>query len=506
MPQVKLSAKSTEIRQPTGAWKLTGLTLTWGDILITADEGEALIQDKELVRFSASGNVQLRRGPDRLTATRLTLSGETLVAEGVVLIGPPLQFTTKRLRGKLGQELILEAPLVGTTTGELKIQATELKLEKNGQLTLSGAQIKLWGLRLARVKQLTLRLSDNQSGSGGAALPITYRASSISGNILGLRVPFALQGFNAVAELDQTSKRGVQYGVALQKTLVQRPALIDWRRTPLGVDPALPYPQGWLTARPETTDTLLLADDILSQPSPVRPRVWREAVRADVGFQWQHRRELATRRAGPLLLSRTPEAMASLIYPLGPARSPLTRDAMKTVRWSATLDLAAGRYTEQQLSGNNPTVSASRLGFSAGVTSSPLLVGENLLLGMQFNHTELRYSGRKHFTVGEAAGGLEWKPAPYTGLGVSVVRRGLRGATPFFFDQIDARDEGQFRVRFPLGKKLAGGILARRDLKQGRTFDTEYALSVRGAGIEPRLTYRTLNRQIGLRFSVPAFE
>jgi hypothetical protein len=505
-PQIQLSARSTQGTTPTGAVRLVGLTLTWGDMVITADEGEALVQDGQPMRFTAKGNVLLVRGPDRMTATRLVLTDETLVAEGVVLLGPPLRFQTARLSGKRGEVLTLDAPTVGSTTGELKLRARHLKIEKGGLVSLEGTEIRLWGARLVRVRQLSLNLASDQEGQGGTALPLTYRASAISGQVFGLRVPFAVQGFAALADFDQTSRRGVQYGVLLQKTLTQRPIPGDWRRMPLGVDPTLPLPQAWSVARPSTVDTLLLADDILSQPSPVRPQTWTDAVRADIGVQWQHRREFATRRQGPLLLSRTPEAIYSLLYPLGPARPSITRNAMTTVRWSASLELATGRYEEVRLNESSKRVSAARTGYSAGVASSPLLIGRNLLAGVQLRHTELRYSGDRRFTINETGTGLEWKPAPYTGLGVAVIQRSLRGQTPFLFDQVDARNEGQFRVRFPLGKKLAGGVLARRDLVQNRTFDTEYTIAVRGAGIEPRLTYRTLNRQIGLRFSLPAFE
>lgn len=491
---------------PTGAMRLKGLTLTWGDVVITAEDGELLLQDGQPARFTATGNVLLVRGPDRMTATRLAITNETMVADGVVLIGPPLRFETRRLSGKLGETLTLEAPTIGSTTGELKIQAESLKIEKGGQLELIGAQIKLWGARLIRVRQLSLNLAGDGNNQGGAALPLTYRSSAISGQAFGVRFPFKVYGFNALAELDQTSRRGAQYGLALQKTLAQRPTPGDWRRVPLGVDPNLPLPYAWTVARPEKVDTLLLADDILSQPSPVRTRTWTDAVRADVALQYQYRREFATRRQGPLLLSRTPEAIYSLLYPLGPARNPITRNAMTTVRWSAFLEVATGRYEETRLGETNQTVAANRTGFSAGLASSPLLIGRDLLAGVQLRHAELRYSGDRRFTINETGTGLEWKPAPYTGLGVAVIRRSMRGETPFFFDQVDATDEGQLRIRFPLAGKLAGGVLVRRDLKQNRTFDTEYTIAVRSAGIEPRLTYRTLNRQIGLRFALPAFE
>jgi hypothetical protein len=493
-----------EATQPTGAMKLVGLTLTWGDVTITAQSGEALFQDRELKRFVATGNVLLRRGPDEIRASRLSLSGEALVADGVTLLGPPFRFDAARLHATVGKEYVLEGPTIGASTGELKIRASAVKLTPDGQLNLTEPTIKLWGVRIAKVKRLTLRLSGEGSGQSGPALPLTYRASAISGQILGLRVGFSAAGTSGLADLDQTSKRGVQWGVSLQKTVIRHTTPYDWRRIPFGTDPALPPQAGWLRARPEQLDPLLLNDDLLSQPSPVQPRVWSEAVRADAQVQWQSRRELATRRAGPLLLSRTPEVFAALTYPLGPARQPVTRDAMKTVRWSASLDLVAGKYAEQQLVQKGKRVAATRTGFSAGLASSPLLVAPNVLLGTGFSHTELRYSGGRRFVVGEAAGGLEWKRAPYSGVGVAVIRRSLRGATPLLYDQIDARDEGQLRVRFPVGKNLAGGVLFRRDLTQGKTFDTEFVLGLQGSLFTPGLTYRTLNRQLGLRVTVPA--
>ncbi|MGC4048015.1 MAG: hypothetical protein QM758_29825 [Armatimonas sp.] len=485
---------------------MKNLTLTWGDVVITADDGELLIQDGTVARLSVTGNINLTRGPDHMTATRLAITNETMVAEGVVLIGPPLRFESNRLTGKIGQTLTLDAPTVGSLTGELKIQAKSLQLEKNGQMSLTEAQIKLWGARLIRVKPASLKLGGDQSTQGGPSLPLTYRSSAISGQVLGLRIPFKVYGFNALGDIDQTSRRGVQYGLALQKNLALRSTPGDWRRVPLGVDPKLPMPNAWSVARPEKVDTLLLADDILSQPSQVRTRTWTDAVRADIGIQWQHHREFATRRQGPLLLSKKPEVIYSATYPLSPARVPLTRNGMTTVRWTAFLEAATGRYEEVRLGATNQTISANRTGYSAGVASSPLLVGKDLLAGVQLRQTHLRYSGDKHFNINEIGTGLEWKPAPYAGLGVAVIRRNLRGETPFFFDQVDAADEGQLRIRFPITRKLAGGILARRDLKQGHTFDTEYTIAVRSAGIEPRLTYRTLNRQLGLRFALPAFE
>ena len=487
---------------------LTEPSIRWGDLTMTAKSGTLERANGELGRLELRGDVRILRGPDTLLAEAFTFDGATgiFTATNATLDGPPVRIFAKTLRGSLKDGLTFEGVRFGFRTGELTVSARTGAISPTGRLIANDASVSLWRLKVFRLKTLRGHLgSDGERG--GFTLPLTARSSSVSGQVLGVRVPFSLYGTDALAEVDQTSRRGMQYGLTFKKKLAQGAKATDWQATPFGRDPKLSELTGFTVARPANRDPLALSEEFFSVPSPVKPALWTEAVRADLSLDYQHRRDIAGRRQGPFLLSRQPEARLSVRYPLSPARTPVAGEALKTVRWVATVSASAGNYTETRLGSAPGIVRRSRAGAQLGLESSPLKVGESLLAASKFSLSDVRYSLGGHFRVSEATGGLEWKPAPYSGLGVALINRESTGTSPLFFDQIDAGREGQLRARISLGKSgLALGMLRRWDLAQQRPFDTEYALVGKGDGISPRISYRTLNRQFQFSLSLPALQ
>lgn len=487
---------------------LTEPSVRWGDLVMTAKSGTLERTGTEMGRLELRGDVRILRGPDTLLAEAFGFDGATgiFTATDATLDGPPVRIVAKSLRGSLQGGLTFDGVRFGFRTGELTVAARTGTISAQGRLIARGASVSLWRLKILRLSSLRGHLgADNERG--GVTVPLTARSSAVSGQVLGVRVPFALYGADGLAEVDQTSRRGMQYGLTFKKTIAQGRKANDWQAVPFGRDPKLSPLTSFTVARPASRDPLALSEEFFSVASPVRPALWTEALRADLSLDYQHRRDFAGRRQGPFLLSRQPEARLTMRYPLSPARTPVSGDALKTVRWVGTVNASAGNYTETRLGDAPQIVRKSRAGVTLGLESSPLKVGESLLAATRFSLTDVRYGGGAHFRVSESTGGLEWKPAPYTGLGVALINRETTGVSPLFFDQIDAGREGQLRARVNLGKTgLAVGMLRRWDLTQKRPFDTEYALVGKGDGISPRISYRTLNHQFQLSFSLPALQ
>jgi hypothetical protein len=125
---------------------------------------------------------------------------------------------------------------------------------------------------------------------------------------------------------------------------------------------------------------------------------------------------------------------------------------------------------------------------------------------MTVNYFRYGSAGSPIYRFTESRVTLDYLFYARTMIGGSYIRRDQSGFTPFTFDQVDTQDEGQLRaqVALPGGKfTLAGQI--RYDLRQSRLFDTEVAFAWRGKTIEPRLSYRTQNKQLGFGLALPGF-
>ena len=510
-PPYHLLVEHSTIRREGGSahTSLLGVRIVWGDLTITGRTGEIDEKDGALIRLSVAGDVTLTRGPDVLKGASVTFDGATAAfsASDVSLIAPPLTARGKMLRSTADGTLALDDVALGFRTGEITVRARQARFRPDGKLLLDDAVVRIFGLRIVRLKSLRGSLNGGGGSHQQFSLPLDFRSSAISGQVLGVQIPVALHGLDGTASLDQTSRRGIQYGVSLTRPLASGRPTPDWQAIPFGRDPSLPPLASLTKARSVERETLTLADDLFTLASPVRPALWSETVRAEAFLRYQQRREISGRRVGPLLLSREPEVGGFVRYPLSPARFPLTAGALKTVRWIATGRLEVGRYTETRIAEGGAKVSRARRGLTVGLESSPLKVGRDLLAAMSLSQADLRYESSEHYRLSEAAAGLEWHPSPYAAIGAAVIDRAERGVSPLLYDRADSPSEGQIRARLPLpGTRLAVGALRRWDLRQRHTFDTEYALAVRGDGLVPRFTYRTLNRQFGVTFSLPAFQ
>lgn len=508
----------------------------WGDVTLTADN---IVVDKLTNQIEAAGGAKFTRGDEVIQGGRITLNGDTGVIEvsDAVALSPPFRVEGRTLYRDPQTLRVLDASL-GLRPGgggEIGFRADEIRIGNATKLTLRNAKIYLYGKRLFTVRHLTIPITlDPEYGGTGqstAPPPVTFRLSGISGQALGFGNQFNISSnTNLGVQFEQTTRQGFQYTIGTQTTLVG-PRVEDQGRqlnaTPGGrgeriterqrrqargePEPAPVSPlRQLLTKRvpPPAPDPVLDFVDILPTGNPLS-RPTRTVIRSvSLATTYAHNREFGARRQSALLLSREPEAQIvaniPLYRPLRVTNTEETRQDLRRPRYFGFGQVQVGRYHETRLKEGLTDFSGNRTGLVAGVGSLPILLGRRTLLFGQSAINFSRYDGGQTYTFSETSLATEYIVRERSGIGAAVIRRITTGSTPFLFDQIDTQNEAQLRFQTTGGKesRYTFALLTRFDVKQQTLFDIEFAVARRGQLLEPRFTYKRLNRQFGFSLAI----
>jgi hypothetical protein len=348
--------------------------------------------------------------------------------------------------------------------------------------------------------------------------PITFRITETSGLVAGAGFNFTpYRGIRGGAAVDLTTREGVQGQLSLRHDFFgadprERSRLIA--PIPGAVRPDLagasPLRQ-FLAARPlpPPYDPVLDYVDILPTANalaqPVRPLGRDLHAEALVTY----RKEFSGRRAGPVLLTRLP-ALAlvgrkPLAAPIPANDNSAARTYLHTPHAIITGGLTTGHYEETLPDQpGNPKTTSNRSSALFGVGTTPILVGGSTLLLAQANAESAGYGQGQSYRFAELNLAAQQVTGPRSGIGGAFIFRATNGSSPFRFDQVDAKREAQVRGQLTLGRFTVAGLM-QIDTQQRTAFNEEIALAYRHGTIEPRVAYRTLNRQILFNLAFPGF-
>ncbi|MCC6445574.1 MAG: LPS-assembly protein LptD [Armatimonadetes bacterium] len=153
--------------------------------------------------------------------------------------------------------------------------------------------------------------------------------------------------------------------------------------------------------------------------------------------------------------------------------------------------VSAGYYRER------PSLSRTTRLQAQAALLGPQLGGSAFRTRPELQAIAARYgSGDRYSVVG-----LGWQSdyllrgEPAFGLG--YFKRAASGTTPFLFDRIDLAEELQTRLALG-GAPNRLNLLVQYDLRHGGVYNVEFALNWRYHCLEPRLTWKTRQRAVGL--------
>lgn len=506
---------------PNGArWILTNSALTMGDVRFQADH---IVVYQKTYRVEATGNVVLTRGDETVRAESFVFEGEdtSFVATNAVVVSPPFYVSGARITrtavGLIAQNALLSP--CAENKGEIRFVAQQIEIVDNRYAVLRRPTLYLFGTRLVTLPRYRIVLPRGRGSERDEyrfSVPLRVRQSRISGVVLGIGSRFYLgEQIGGSFAADLPSKRPLQYAVSLGRDFlpdqpVDRPRglFADPTRRDAVLAPGASPLREFLRARPlaPLPDPILDFEDISSTQSPLS-RPTRTTTRALVGeINLTGNREVGDKRQGDLLLSRLPEVRLAGRLPLGtqppPADNEAARRYVRAPRVLLSGEASAGRYAERALEQSRMRVSRTRTLASVGLETLPLLLGERLLVLPRAAVTLQRYSGGQAYRHLEASLAADYVLGTRTAVGAAYIRRFTGGQTPFTFDQIDTKNEAQARAQLGLGK-LTLALLGRYDVDQGRVFDFEITVGLRGRCLEPRLSYRKLSQQIGFTLAFP---
>ena len=498
-----------------------GAIFTMGDLRIEADR---IVWDRLKERGEATGHVLVQRGDELLRGEGFVFDGanETFEAKETTLVSAPFTVRAKTLTRQNG-ETVLAEPRIGVGPGqEFGFSADEASLrgtQRMATLHLRNATFSLIGKRLFRVRSITLPLNSRGRGGESSGLNALFalRSSSLSGLGISVGLPFTLaRGVYGEARMDVTTRGGIQpvftarhdfFGPLPQ---TERPIFA----LPGDIAPALadasPIRQ-LVTARPlpPPYDPILDYSDILPEPNTLSHPTRALERNGFIEGNFSYHREFSGGRRGPVFFSRLPEIVTAVRFPLAPpvpaADNEATLQFLKTPRLTVRGEASIGRYREiQAREPERPHVAANRNRLLLGVGIAPCLLGPHFLLTAETSLHVRRYSGSKEYQVMENNISAQYVLAARSALGAAYIRRAAHGESPFLSDQIDARNEAQLRAQYAFPKgHYALAALARYDLDERKAFDYQFAISYRQGVVEPRLAYRTINRQIVFNIAFP---
>jgi hypothetical protein len=496
------------------------------DAPINIEARGEIVQEREDGPVVASGGVTLTQGNVRLTAEQLTADPNTgdVTAEGDVVFTDPertvrgrtLSYNaySRRVRATdvetVVQGVIIRAQSIDAvstrytvgratvTTCELprphyRLTARSVVLIPNNRIVARRVGIWLFGTRLFVVPRLTARIGAGQGEGGRTPFPRLGR-NSRDGFFVANVVPLIARprltldldarlslrrGLTGGLEAAAPGGKQLQYIGALkirEESSTQRTRFLEVDRLPevgvLWVSPApawrsdqeppqrrpdtqvqpkdaVPAPQ--VTddeERPAFRSLRQVGSDVAHQPDLLRPPTrgrWYLRAQSTVGYFHQHEGETVRARSGVRL------------------------DARAT---------------------------ASRSGLRLFGVSLPVI---HLFARRSF------YDAGDNYGVLGAAMGQDWRLGRHWSGRLRAFLHSTQGRTPFEFDLVEVRNELQPGVSYTVGGTTLSWA-GRLDMDRRELFDQEIAVARVFHCLEPRISYRTRRRQIGLDVRIVGLE
>lgn len=522
--QFALSPADTQPRCTCGA-ALSPVLPELEDAPITIEAGGEITQEREDGPVVARGGVTLTQGTVRLTAEQLTADPESgeVTAEGDVVFTDPertvrgrtLSYNayTRRVRATdvetVVQGVIVRARTVDVvstryavggatvTTCELphphyRLTARSVVLIPNDRIVARRVGIWLLGTRLFVVPRLTARIGTGRGEGGGTPFPRVGRNSRDSfflANVFPL-----LDRPRLLLDLDArlSLRRGFTGGLEAAAPAGKRFQLIG----ALKIREDAPNQR----ARFLEVDRLPEAGVLWVSPGPDEGRGRRAAgrgQRAEGRGQDDRAERGETVPAAPPAEAGEQPAFRSLRQ-VGSdvAHQPGLLRPPARGRWYLRAQSTLG-YFRQHPDEDVPEQSGSRLDFRAtGARSGLRLLGVSLPVVQLFVRHSL-YDGGDAYTVMGVAAGQDWRLGRHWSSRLRAFLHTTSGRTPFEFDLVEVRNELQPGVTYAVGGTTLSW-LGRLDLDRRELFDQEIAVARVFHCLEPRISYRTRRRQIGL--------
>lgn len=513
LPPMSLTWKTVDTSGSNTLWN--GFSFVWGDLKLVSDKASYKLKDKTL---EASGEVLASLGTERIEGKGLKITGLNLFTKSLDKEGFGFYFSDAKLFSPVlyiaGGELSFSSETGAdvrrllfvpgpVSRGEVELSAARVRSQPgSGRLYFEDATVRLLGNRLITLPRLSLRPQYDKKGSEKSlTLPILYRTSRVSGVAAGVRLPFApVGGAPGTLLVESTSRQGWN-------------ALVTARRELRG-QPSAPEPEGpslltglrnatqkertfeervrpFIIARPSAAADLSVRRyaEGLSVAPTLSPLPHQSASSLALEAAVESNREFV-RRDAFLLRSRLPELR---LIGRVPGRG-------SEGGWLATL--GGGPAREKLLDGSNKKVQADRLVATLGWEAPRLRLGKQGQTHVFLGQTEQHYP-HAHYSISELRLATDYGFSLQTGLSGGLALRRAQGQSPFLFDTLEAVNEAQVRGQTQLGS-ITLALLGRWDLSNGQLFDKEVALGWRGKTIEPRLTWRSQNQQVGFTVSLPA--
>jgi hypothetical protein len=513
LPPFTFTWKSVDASASALLW--SGFLFRWGDLRLSSDAARYTPRDKTL---QAEGAVVAVLGTERVTGKDLKITGLDLVTRSLDKKGFGFYFTQAKFFSPV---LYLDAKELQFSTetgaearelrfvpgpeprGEIELSAGRVRSQAGtGRLYFENATVRLLGNRLLTLQRLAITPRyDRQGQTQSLELPLLYRTSRVSGVAAGVRLPFTpVGGIQGTLLVESTSRQGWNTLITARKELLGAPTTTEPEAPSLftGLRNATQQERSFeervrpfIVARPPTPVELSVRryGAELSAPKTLDPLPRRSGPGLTLEAALESNREFV-RRNGFLLRSRLPELR--LI-----GRLPGPRGAGG---WLASV--GGGPARERRLDGSDKQVRSERLVAALGWEAPRVALGRQGQVHAFVGQTEQYYS-HAHYSISELRLAADYGLSPQTGLSGGLALRRAQGQSPFLFDTLEAVNEAQLRGQTQLGS-LTLALLGRWDLPRYQLFDTEVALGWRGKTVEPRLTWRSQNQQIGFTVSLPA--
>lgn len=490
-------------------------SFSWGDLKITSEKASFVAKEKTL---EATGSVRAALGGERVEGKNLKITGLDLVNRSLgkegfgfffsdaKLFSPVIHLTSDELRfsSETGAEARRLRFVPGAEPqGELELSADRVRSQPgSGRLYFDNATVRLLGNRLITLPHLAITPRYDRKGQEQSlVLPIIYRTSRISGVAAGVRLPFApVGGAQGTFIAESTSLQGINALVTVRRELLGPPKSLEPEETSVftgvrnGTQKERTFEERvrpFIIARPPTAADLSVRRYAsgLSIPATLVPLPRQSTSSLTLDAAAESNREFV-RRSALILRSRLPEATLTGRVP----------GARGEGGWLATL--GGGPARERRLDGVSREVRADRLVATLGWEAPRVRLGRQGQAHVFLGQTE-QYYARSHYSISELRFSTDYGFSLQTGLSGGLALRRAQGRSPFLFDTLEAVNEAQLRGQTQVGS-LTVALLGRWDIQNRQLFDSELAVGWRGKTIEPRLTWRRQNQQVGFTISLPA--